>query len=1524
MALISNSSAPGLFFPGYTEPAEMDMVNVSQVNPYRGGKTAATAGSATTLTVTKPTGTVAGEFLTTAVTTAGGYTLNTLSGWTLLGTSTGTGTGVELWVYYKIATGSEPSSYTWTVTSATTIAITCQRWSGINITTPVDSYTANNGNGGTSTIAPAALTYSNVKSAANLAVLFCGARPDSAGTPVITMPTSGNYWTAPTDGTATDTVNTYGSTVATAYKVNGLSNIGNITTAANCEFGQISASFNVSYNEVVELDQQTNVFSPLFTDLNNWNIGTTSSYPGDGPTNTGDAKLDYISPSYAPTSGGVFSADLGSNSPLWNCDFATTEFSTDDFTVHPGDTVEATVTLGSDQGAWPAIWTWASGQPGNGEIDLFEYHPDNPTLLELSNHVRPAIGYINGIVTAGTPFNLKVYFGTNSCRWYVNGALVFDDHLGVPDTWWGNINVNMSVSDGTYHAAPSGGQTHMQYTVTNFIVRRGSGQGAEAGVAVPLQTNVSSSDTGAGAETSGISQSSTDTMSGADTGSIHSASSSSDTGSGADANSNPAFVLADTASGADTGTMQAAVPSADTVAGAETFLLSMASADTFSGADTGSVHVAFTTTDTFTGADASIISVASSDTMSGADTGVLTAAINSADTSTSADATVTLNPVSSDSATGVEAASIGATFSASDTESTTSTESELVMVPSVDTINSVIAESVHVTVSDTDIISSLIVESLNTPISSTDTSTSVDGGSVHVAVPATDTGSGTEVAIIGQAQADSFAGVGVESATAVLSSVDSLTGVENPALSSAVLSDTDTAAFTDQGTGGLASFDFAAGSDFGFVTILVSSADTATGIEGAVVALVSADSSNTATDAFVLSVPAKDNFVGTDIGASGARVTSADTVTSVGAEHLANQQINSSDLLIGSDQAVLTVVVADIDTFMHSHSEGSVRVWIFSGETITGIENTELKLIDSDRMTATETSIFSTAFSSSDIFEATSQELSIRVAPSKSEAFVGSDNSFVSFLLTDVSHSVDAFSLGVKQSDNFIASEGAKIGILPLGTLEEFIHSSDAQANLHFTFADTSTSTSAVVSLNVHVVSETITVAEQASVKNMYPITVEEERGTFAENAFVSILLASAESDVVHGSETTAVGMKLTDTASLTDQFVRLGMSSSETVTSSIKEFIKISNMDSWEATETFNLGLHVTDSGTLADQIIGFGLSSTENITAINKEFISLSSSDAWDPDSTEVIGITVHDGGSSTDGQSPISAAQIAADQGTLNELFSVLIAIQPAADMDAGTLTEAEFISTVRDVLPVRNIGSQSGGVQPYYLRQRERWAIDNERQRHMEALYLLGEWTMFTLMWHMEDYNNGLVVRCERCFGIEGQAQTAQQRASTAYQNVNEYRCPDCFGTTFEGGFRAIIIRPAIFADTDEGQTYGPRGLANPGELDMESTPDFRVRSGDYCFRSTGDRYFLRVPDRITLRTGFNTPYQRADAIGYNHAKAAIQDPTSVSYTLPPNADDLRSILNIRDQYQPYNFSPYEIIKTPLIPVSEDQG
>ncbi|QKW22750.1 family 16 glycosylhydrolase [Kitasatospora sp. NA04385] len=190
--------------------------------------------------------------------------------------------------------------------------------------------------------------------------------------------------------------------------------------------------------------------------------GDRSSAYRYGSHNPDDNKLDWLAPSAVTVSGGAatFTATpsahtLENGKQAWDTGLLTTEYSKDAFQVRTGDYIEARVKLPAGNGAWPALWTW---KDGNNEIDSFEYHPDNPNLLELSNRIRSGLKYhtdANAIapdrwVTIGT------YYGADSVDWYVNGAKVFSDGTGVGANWSAYPILNLSLSAGQYHPAASG------------------------------------------------------------------------------------------------------------------------------------------------------------------------------------------------------------------------------------------------------------------------------------------------------------------------------------------------------------------------------------------------------------------------------------------------------------------------------------------------------------------------------------------------------------------------------------------------------------------------------------------------------------------------------------------------------------------------------------------------------------------------------------------------------------------------------------------------------------------------------------------------------------------------------------------------------------------------------------------------------------------------------------------------------------------------------------------------------------
>ncbi|MEU1853384.1 beta-glucanase [Streptomyces sp. NPDC019990] len=216
------------------------------------------------------------------------------------------------------------------------------------------------------------------------------------------------------------------------------------------------------------------VFTADFTSTAQWVAGRSWAYPDGGPVNPGDGKLDYLvaDPEYSRS--GVFRARRRQDG-LWNTGLLTTEGSPQGFTVRAGDVLEARVRLPKEIGAWPAIWTWRDGDQ---EIDVFEYHPDNPDLLEFTNHVRGSNGYHHDeTVRPDAWVDLRTVFGVHSVDWWLNGRRVFTDRRGVGRTWHAYLIVNLSVCAGRYHPSPEPTTTEMSYEVSHLVVRRPTSTG---------------------------------------------------------------------------------------------------------------------------------------------------------------------------------------------------------------------------------------------------------------------------------------------------------------------------------------------------------------------------------------------------------------------------------------------------------------------------------------------------------------------------------------------------------------------------------------------------------------------------------------------------------------------------------------------------------------------------------------------------------------------------------------------------------------------------------------------------------------------------------------------------------------------------------------------------------------------------------------------------------------------------------------------------------------------------------------
>ena len=206
----------------------------------------------------------------------------------------------------------------------------------------------------------------------------------------------------------------------------------------------------------------------------------------------------------------------------------------------------------------------------------------------------------------------------------------------------------------------------------------------------------------------------------------------------------------------------------------------------------------------------------------------------------------------------------------------------------------------------------------------------------------------------------------------------------------------------------------------------------------------------------------------------------------------------------------------------------------------------------------------------------------------------------------------------------------------------------------------------------------------------------------------------------------------------------------------------------------------------------------------------------------------------------------------------------------------------------------------------------YAIGQERARHDGALYRYGEYAVFVLMWTPIDFSKGLVDRCSLCFGGK-----VAQSIAEVYGQAAQANCPVCFGTSFEGGWKAKLVRPSTWDDAEEQDLATRRGFVHPNTAAVQSTSDFRIRSSDFIFRSDGTRWQVRSTAGTNLVTGFGAATRERTITGYNMGQVALEDESSVAYLIEPTTEELRVLLDAPEQHSPTDFSDWEQIRGPIL-------
>lgn len=213
-------------------------------------------------------------------------------------------------------------------------------------------------------------------------------------------------------------------------------------------------------------------------------------------------------------------------------------------------------------------------------------------------------------------------------------------------------------------------------------------------------------------------------------------------------------------------------------------------------------------------------------------------------------------------------------------------------------------------------------------------------------------------------------------------------------------------------------------------------------------------------------------------------------------------------------------------------------------------------------------------------------------------------------------------------------------------------------------------------------------------------------------------------------------------------------------------------------------------------------------------------------------------------------------------------------------------------------------------PQWLRDPQDYAVQQERYRHDQALNTYGEYAMFVLLWDVDDFVAGRVQRCPECYIAYG-------KIAETYKQSARKDCPDCYGTTFEGGYKAKVIRPSMWDANEEDEQEARRGEVTIQTASIQSTSDFRLRVGDYIFRADGSRWQMRTVSTSAVRTGFQSPERRTE-VGYNYGLVQREEEGTVAYTIPPLTDAIGAILDVSRLRTPPDFSAHEEIRGPLLP------
>lgn len=197
------------------------------------------------------------------------------------------------------------------------------------------------------------------------------------------------------------------------------------------------------------------------------------------------------------------------------------------------------------------------------------------------------------------------------------------------------------------------------------------------------------------------------------------------------------------------------------------------------------------------------------------------------------------------------------------------------------------------------------------------------------------------------------------------------------------------------------------------------------------------------------------------------------------------------------------------------------------------------------------------------------------------------------------------------------------------------------------------------------------------------------------------------------------------------------------------------------------------------------------------------------------------------------------------------------------------------------------------------------IDQERVRHDDAVHWFGEMTCFLSWWRPADREAGLVGPCTTC-----NTKMTDSRIVEAYGQAAQHLCPNCYGTTFEGGLRSIFYRPAIWNLTPVEHDVKRRGEVEIIRGTLQVISNLDLHDGDHAVRADGTCWKMDQASWQEITTGFGSQRGVTSRRLQSAVQIALEDDKSTApYLVDVNFDALNLIG--WEPYVPHSPHPLDV-------------